>query len=202
MRQGLRMSRWILLATLLAGAVMFWPQSLGGHVAYVRVDGTSMYPTLHNGDLAVVRKQSAYRIGDIVAYRIPHGEFGAGAIVIHRLIAGDGTSGYVTKGDNRTIKDDWHPRTADVVGLVRYDVPGAGNIVADLSNPMWLGGIVGGLTAVVMAVPSTPRRARRQPPQPRPSRHSGTPDLAGERRPEPNPERSPAFAGGDSRRHP
>lgn len=173
MRAGLRASGWLLLVATAAFLVMFWPQSLGGKVSYVRVDGDSMYPTLHMGDLAVVRRQSSYRIGDPVAYRIPKGEFGAGALVIHRLIGGNGVTGFVTKGDNKTLPDEWHPRTDDVLGRVRYDVPGAGQRLATLTKPIYLGALVGGLTVLVMVLPSGaaapsrraigPRRSRVRP---------------------------------------
>jgi signal peptidase I len=113
-----------------------------------------MDPTFHTGDLAVVRRQSSYRLGDAVAYRIRKGEFGAGALVIHRLKGGDGVSGYVTRGDNRTIDDPWHPRTEDIVGRVRLDVAGAGLRVAQLNQPIYLGGLVAALTVGVMLFPS------------------------------------------------
>ncbi|HET6908621.1 MAG TPA: signal peptidase I [Mycobacteriales bacterium] len=161
MEQGLRWSGWMLLVAVGALLFMFWPQSLGGKVAFVRVDGHSMDPTLHMGDLAVVRKQSSYAVGDPVAYRIPKGEFGAGALVIHRLIGGNGTTGYITKGDNKTIRDEWHPRNADIIGRVRYDLPGAGTKLAALTRPVYLGGLVAGLTVVVMLIPSKPRQRYR-----------------------------------------
>lgn len=151
----------MLLVAVGALLFMFWPQSLGGKVAFVRVDGHSMDPTLHMGDLAVVRKQSSYAVDDPVAYRIPKGEFGAGALVIHRLIGGNGTTGYITKGDNKTIRDEWHPRTADIIGRVRYDLPGAGTKLAALTRPVYLGGLVAGLTVVVMLIPSKPRHRYR-----------------------------------------
>jgi len=140
---------------------MLWPQSLGGRVAYVRVDGHSMDPTFHMGDLAVVRAQTSYAVGDPVAYRIPAGEFGAGALVIHRLIGGSGANGFVTKGDNKNLVDEWHPRTADVVGRVRYDLPGAGTTLAQLTKPVYLGGLLAGLTVLVMLTPSRPRQTTR-----------------------------------------
>jgi len=145
---------WMVGAALVAILFVMWPQSLGGNVAYVKVDGHSMDPTFHTGDLAVVRRQSSYQLGDAVAYRIRKGEFGAGALVIHRLKAGDGTHGYVTRGDNRTIDDPWHPRTADIVGKVRADLPGLGVRVAELNKPIYIGGLVAGLTVAVMLVPS------------------------------------------------
>ena len=159
-----RLARWTGAALLLIALFVIWPQSLGGKVAYVKVDGHSMDPTYHTGDLAVVRRQSAYAVGDPVAYRIPRGEFGAGAIVIHRLVGGDGVRGFVTRGDNRTIDDPWHPRTQDIVGRVRVDVAGLGTRVATLSKPAYLGALVAALTVAVMVVPS------RQPTPGKPSR--------------------------------
>ncbi|MDQ1684228.1 MAG: signal peptidase [Frankiaceae bacterium] len=156
-REGLRYARWMLLLASIALLAMFWPQSLGGPVAYVRVDGHSMDPTFHLGDLAIVRRQSSYQVGDAVAYRIPKGEFGAGALVIHRLIGGDGHDGYVTKGDNKDRPDEWHPKTSDIVGRVRYDVPGAGTKLASLTKPVDLGALVAGLTVAVMLFPSRRR---------------------------------------------
>ena len=150
-------TRLVVLAVIAAGLWLIWPESLHGDMAYVRVDGHSMDPTYHLGDLAVVRRQSSYHVGDPVAYKIPKGEFGAGALVIHRLVAGDGTGGFTTKGDNRNIVDPWHPRTADILGRVRFDVPGLGSKVASATKPIYLGGLVAALTVAVMLVPS--RRA-------------------------------------------
>ena len=159
-------AQWMLIAALAPLAFLFWPQSLGGKVAYVKVEGHSMDPTYRFGDLAIVRKQSVYNVGDPVAYRIPTGEFGAGALVIHRLVGGDGVHGFATKGDNRTIKDEWHPRTADVVGKVQYDIPAMGSKVAAMTKPVYVGGLVASLTVLVMLWPkreeeeARPRRSR------------------------------------------
>jgi len=160
MRQGVRASGWLLLAALLGLVALSWPQSFGGRIAYVRVDGHSMDPTLSTGDLAVVRREASYRIGDAVAYRIPAGEFGAGAVVIHRLVGGDGASGYITKGDNKPLRDEWHPRTGDIVGRVQYDLPGAGGELARLTRPVYVGALVAGLTVLMMLLPS---RSSRRP---------------------------------------
>src|SRR5437868_4075478 len=149
-----RTGECLLVAMVAAFLAFFWPQTLGGKVAYVKVDGHSMDPTYHFGDLAIVRRQSSYKIGDPVAYRIPKGEFGAGAIVIHRLIGGDGVHGFVTRGDNRTINDAWHPKTKDVVGKVRMDFPALGTEVAKFTRPIYLGGLVAVLTVLVMVIPS------------------------------------------------
>jgi signal peptidase len=171
MRTVVRSIQWMLVAAVVALAFLFWPQSLGGKVAYVRVDGHSMDPTFHMNDLALVRKQSSYKIGDPVAYRIPKGEFGAGAMVIHRLIGGDGVHGYTTKGDNRTIADEWHPRTADVVGKVDYDMPAMGSRLAAMTRPIYIGGLVASLTVLVML---WPKREQEQPKRRSRGRHTAT----------------------------
>ena len=59
-----------------------------------------MQPTLYEGDLAVVRQQSSYEEGDIVAFRVPEGEDGEGAIIIHRIVGGDAENGFILQGDN------------------------------------------------------------------------------------------------------
>jgi signal peptidase len=141
---------WALIAGFL---IVFWPQSLGGPIAYVKVQGHSMDGTYQTGDLIVVRKQDHYSAGEIITYRIPKGEFGAGAQVIHRIIGGNGSTGFITKGDNKKFADDWHPRTSDVVGRSWIRVPGAGVWFSRLSQPLPMGVIVGGLTVFVMVLP-------------------------------------------------
>jgi signal peptidase len=167
----IRSVQWALIAALAPMVFFFWPQSLGGAVSYVKVDGHSMDPTYHMGDLAIVRKQASYNVGDPVAYRIPRGEFGAGALVIHRLIGGDGVHGYTTKGDNRTIADEWHPRTEDILGRVRFDIPAFGNTLAELTRPVNIGGLLAALTVFVMLLPNR----RKDEPKPRSrGRHAAT----------------------------
>ena len=178
-----------LAAASLAIVWVAWPQTLGGRVAYVRVDGWSMNPTLHNGDLAVVRRQRSYQVGQAVAYRIPAGEFGAGALVVHRLVGGDGAHGYVTRGDNRNIDDPWHPHSSDVIGLIRFDLPGAGSAFATASRPVWLGALVALTTVFVMVLPPSGKKpqgrrratstALREMPRETPSREPSIKQEAG-----------------------
>ena len=68
-------------------------------------------------------------MGDIIVYRIPKGEPGAGKQVIHRVVGGDAVSGYTTKGDNRESADIWHPQGRDVVGRVVTIVPQGGKVM-------------------------------------------------------------------------
>ncbi len=129
---------------------MFWPASLGGDVSYVIVSGKSMQPTMNAGDLAIVREQSSYEEGDIVAFRVPEGEDGEGAIIIHRIVGGDAESGFILQGDNRESTDRWHPRSEDVIGSTWFHVGGAGEWARKLYEPLGRGAIVGIMAIFLM----------------------------------------------------
>jgi signal peptidase len=114
------------------------PQSLGGRADWVLVSGTSMLPRLHTGDLVLVEHQSGYHVGEVVAYRVPKGEIGAGHLVIHRIIGGDGRTGWRMKGDNRTAPDLWYPTNHDVVGAKTLRIPDAWFVLRLLHMPVLL----------------------------------------------------------------
>ncbi len=69
-----------------------------------RVDGTSMLPTLEEGDLVVVQPTSFsdLKIGNIIVYNPPCAT--TGASVIHRIVGISG-DGLTTKGDNNPYSD-------------------------------------------------------------------------------------------------
>ena len=146
-----------------------WPQNLHGSTAYIGVAGHSMDGTYRSGDLIVVRRQATYRVGDIVAYTIPAHEFGAGAHVIHRIVGGNATLGYATKGDNRTINDPWRPRNSDVLGRSWLRIPGLGNGIQKLAHPVPLGVLCGGIAILSLFTASQeePVSKRRQGAAPR-----------------------------------
>ena len=139
---------------------LVWPQSLGGPVAFVGVDGHSMDGTYVDGDLIVARRQPSYEIGDIVTYRVPKGEFGAGAHVIHRIVGGDGESGFVTQGDNRAQVDPWLPRASDVIGKSWVRIPQGAGLFLQLAKPLNLGALCAALTVFVMLLPRREQQAR------------------------------------------
>src|SRR5688500_12875501 len=103
-------SRWATMAraagctvavlVVAARALWFRPDSLGGRTGYVIVSGQSMEPAMHGGDFVVVRRQPTYRVGDVVSYRIPMGEF-IGRRIIHRIVGGSATDGFILRGDNK-----------------------------------------------------------------------------------------------------
>jgi signal peptidase len=140
-----RRARWraVLTWILILGAVSAWtaflrPASLGGSAGYVIVSGESMEPTMHTGDLAIVRAKSTYSPGDVVAYRIPRSNVGEGMLVIHRVIGGSPEDGLILQGDNRDHPDVWRPTADDVVGSLLAHLPHAGTALFLFRTPLVL----------------------------------------------------------------
>jgi signal peptidase I len=132
-------SALLLIAVLAGWALTLRPQALGGPAGYVLVSGTSMEPKYHTGDMVLVLHQSEYRVGDVIAYRVPKGDVAAGAQVIHRIIGGDGTRGFVVQGDNRSAPDVWRPKNGDIVGAKKLRIPNAVLVLQFLRSPVLLG---------------------------------------------------------------
>ena len=142
---------------LLAWALLFRPEFLGGRVDYIIVGGRSMLPTLHGGDLVVVQREPAYRVGDVVAYHIPDGLF-RGRRIIHRIVAGDPAHGFVMRGDNNAEDDLWYPRPPNIEGKLWVRLPAAGRVVAFVRSPFVLAAVAGGFVfALVMTSPGGQR---------------------------------------------
>jgi signal peptidase I len=110
----------VLLVLLGAGAV------LTGRVGYVVTDGISMEPLYHTGDLVIIAQASSYHVGEIVAY---HGDLDGHLVVLHRIVGGNGTSGFVLKGDNNHSTDPVHPKAGQVIGRAVLHIPKVGKII-------------------------------------------------------------------------
>jgi signal peptidase len=120
---------------LIAWFLVLRPTSLGGPADYVVVRGDSMVPTYATGDLVIVRAESDYKPGDVVAYRVPVGELGAGLLVIHRIVGGGPDTGFVMEGDNNPAPDPWLPRAGDIAGRAWAVVPFVGRALSILHQP-------------------------------------------------------------------
>ncbi len=142
--------------------VMLRPTFLGGPAAYVMVSGVSMKPTLYSGDLVVTRAHATYIAGDIVAFHVPKGEPAAGAMIIHRIAAGNPDNGFVMQGDNKSAPDPWHPRESDIIGKLWVHLPGWSRWVFFLREPMNLGVLVGGVTTFSLLSGKQIRKRRRR----------------------------------------
>lgn len=130
---------------LVAWFLLLRPVSLGGPAGYEIVSGHSMEPLLHTGDLVVTQSQAVYGVGDLVVFRVPNGQPGAGSSVVHRIIGGDGSGGFTTKGDNNPGADPWHPRASDVIGRSWIQLSGSGAWLLVVRRPLVLAAIIGGL---------------------------------------------------------
>lgn len=129
-----RVVSWVPAALVVAVAAFLWPATWGGGTTLVVVAGESMEPTYASGDLVVARAGAA-EVGDVVVYR-PDGVDG---YVVHRIVGGDATTGWTTRGDNNGWDDVWHPTGDDVAGVVRWHVPGLGAVTPVLGSPTtWL----------------------------------------------------------------
>src|SRR5690348_15775156 len=92
------------LFLLITGYIMFAPTQLGGAVTYVIVDGNSMEPKFHLGDLVLVRTQPVYQLDDAVVYQNAE----LGRYVFHRIVAMN-LDRFVMQGDNNSWLDSYNP---------------------------------------------------------------------------------------------
>jgi len=158
-----------------AWALTLRPPSLGGPATYIVVRGDSMLPDYHSGDLVVLHAASAYGAGDVVGYRVPDGEIGAGHVVLHRIVAGDGAEGFTMEGDNNPAPDPWLPHDGDVAGKLWLLVPGVGRVIELAHQPAIAGALAVSLLVMFAVAGGASRPAG---PGPRRRRHpsAGTMD--------------------------
>lgn len=122
---------------VLAGLAAFflWPSSLGGCTTLTIVSGESMEPTYYTGDL-VISRCGEPQVGDVAVYQP---ESIGGGRIIHRIIDGDGESGWVLQGDNNSWLDPFTPTNDEVLGTARIHVPKIGLVATWIMSP-WLWG--------------------------------------------------------------
>lgn len=147
------------IALVLAAVWFFWPTALGGGTTYVATHGISMEPGFHAGDLAVLRPDSAYAVGDVVAYRSE----ALDTIVMHRIVGRDGDR-FVIQGDNNTWVDADSPTQDEILGELFIRVPQGGKALGALRNPGPLA-VVGIAALTVIGAVRAPRArsSRREP---------------------------------------
>lgn len=153
--------------TLIFGLIIIWaafaPSKLGGQTSYVMVNGISMEPRYHTGDLVIIRKAQTYKIGDVVTYR----DAEMGAYVIHRVIGTD-QGQFVIKGDNNSWIDAYQPTQDEIIGKQWIYVPGAGRVTQWFRKPInlslavfLLGGVF--MTRVIAKPPKNQKGTNRPP---------------------------------------
>ena len=131
--------RFAAVVAVVGWLLLLRPTGLGGPATHVIVSGASMLPTLQDGDFVVTHDRETYQVGDVVAFRV------GGKHVIHRIVGGNGATGYELKGDNNPAIDPWRPTDSDIAGESRYVVAGGGRLIGWLRNPFLLACFAGSL---------------------------------------------------------
>ena len=126
---------WLLLA----------PAELGGATRYAVVEGASMEPGLHRGDLVLVRGGHEPGVGDVVLYRDP----ALGVRVLHRVIRIE-SGRLVIQGDANDFVDDARPRPSEVIGSLWFSVPRVGSALLWLQEPLHAALLAFALTLVAL----------------------------------------------------
>jgi signal peptidase len=153
-RLASRVTMVVLCAGLLTMVVFLRPHRvLDGPVEYVVVAGHSMDPHFASGDLVVVKRASQYHIGDVIAFKVPAGPNGTGGHVIHRIVGGSPSRGWITRGDNRNTNDPWRVQPSEILGRQWLHVPFYRHIT-DVIPPQLLFATLAGIAAVLLAWPS------------------------------------------------
>jgi len=152
----------ILALSLAAIWIAFAPARLGGKVAYVIVNGISMEPGYHLGDLTIMRKAATYEVGDVVTYRDAEMK----AFVIHRIIGVDQDQ-YVLQGDNNSWIDAYRPTNEEIIGRLWIYIPKLGKMFKWLHAPLNMAltiGLLGGVLMASMMIKPSPRGRRKSSP--------------------------------------
>lgn len=123
----------------------FAPIAIGGRVSYVMVNGISMEPGFHLGDLTILRRDSDYRVGEIVTYRDSQMQ----AYVIHRIIGIDQDQ-FILQGDNNSWIDAYRPTQEEIIGKLWVHIPKLGKVFTWMRSPLNLALIIGLLGGVLM----------------------------------------------------
>jgi signal peptidase len=124
------------LMIALAAAVIVIPALVGG-VPLTVLTG-SMEPTLPPGTLVVVRPTPVQdiRVGSVLTYQIRSGE---PDVVSHRVlsrsVSTDGTTAFITTGDNNDSADATPVTPAQIKGTVWYSVPLLGYVNNAVNGP-------------------------------------------------------------------
>jgi signal peptidase I len=158
----LRISTILATVAIIVVAALGWfffaPSQLGGSTSYVITKGISMEPLLRSGDLVLLRKQSSYRLQEIVGYRDPQLRH----IVMHRIVAIKGDR-LTTKGDNNNFVDPYHPSVSEVIGAKWVMLPHGGSVLLWIQHPENAAFLAIGALIIAAAGTTTTKRRRKRP---------------------------------------
>ena len=123
-----KISKYLLVIAIIVASLRLSILSLrfflGTEYPIVTVEGTSMIPTFHQGDVLAVRgvDDSSIKLQDVIVFHEP---YNFNKLIVHRVvqIITDSSLKFVTKGDNNPIADNWIVQKADIVGVVVAQLP-------------------------------------------------------------------------------
>lgn len=95
-----------------------------GAVICAIVEGGSMAPAFRDGDLVLARRTGRPCTGDVIVFR----DLRHSRLVVHR-VCGEDRDRIMTKGDANGERDPDPVRVQEIVGTVRFRIPGIGGIL-------------------------------------------------------------------------
>jgi signal peptidase I len=119
------------------------PQRFGGKTEFSIVNGKSMEPTFHTGDLVLARPSDRYEIGDVVVYRIPDEKYPKAFRIVHRLKVRLPNGNFLAQGDNNEGTDAWELSADNIVGKQVLMIPKGGVVMSRLLSPLFIGTYIG-----------------------------------------------------------
>jgi len=128
--------KYLAILAILPVLFYFWPSSLGGSADFISVYGQSMVPTMENGELAVLKQDTSYKISDIIAYHFS--ELGVNKVIIHRIIAERPDHSFVLKGDNNKSVDPEAVKPNQIIGKLFFHIPYVGYLPLLMKQPLVL----------------------------------------------------------------
>ena len=148
-----------LAALAVTGGAWFFlaPPQLGGRTSYAVVDGSSMEPRLHRGDLVLLRHRADYHAGEVVAYRSRTLQ----RTVLHRVVAIRGGR-FIFKGDNNSFVDPERPLQSQLLGREWLVLPSVGAVVETLRSPRNVAVLAGAAVLLLGLGGGASRRRRRR----------------------------------------
>jgi signal peptidase len=141
----------LVLVVALAALVILLPLAVGGNALTVLT--SSMAPKYPAGTLIVTRPTPIddIRVGDVLTYQI---ESGKPAVISHRVItrsvSSDGSTTFITQGDNNADADPNPVQEVQVKGTLWYAIPQLGwvnNAISGESRGLLVPVVSGGLFA-------------------------------------------------------
>ena len=134
----------VFVAALVPLWLFFGPAQLGGAATYSITDGVSMQPLLKKNDLALVRTQSSYKVGEIVLYQSST----LHKPVLHRIVEIQ-NGHYFFKGDNNDFVDPGYATRSELTGRLWLHVAYVGGGLAWIGKP-WHASLLAALTTAFL----------------------------------------------------